>query len=209
MGYETGIIIGSIIGVVIIIGILVYKAKTKADISKVWKQRVDNVTKNRETFYKVLKKEGFNTQVDFSFANYYRTAEPIEIMAFKADIGKKKLAIGSFDDDGCFKIFNFNEIKGFAIVDGERNTTMESFSTGGAIGGYGVAGGVANTDTYQKTTIGNIKLKIEVADQINPVHIFIINKYQVDVQSERYSKLTDTIENIKTFLARIVNENQK
>ena len=56
MGYETGIIIGSIIGVVIIIGILVYKAKTKADISKVWKQRVDNVTKNRETFYKVLKK---------------------------------------------------------------------------------------------------------------------------------------------------------
>ena len=204
--YNTGIFIGLIIVVIIIIAIIAYKAHLKANTAIIWQQRVDNVTKNRETFYKELKKEDFNTQVDFSFANYYRTAEPIEIMAFKADIDKKKLAIGSFDDDGCFKIFNFDEIKGFAIIDGERNTTMESFSTGSAIGGYGVVGGLSHTDAYQETTIGNIKLKIEVTDQINPVHIFIINKYQVDVQSERYSKLVDTIENIKTFLTRLINQ---
>ena len=207
--YNTGTIIGLIIAVIIIIAIIAYKAHLRANTEKIWQQRVNDVTKNRETFYKELEKEDFNTQVDFSFANYYRTAEPIEIMAFKADIDKKKLAIGSFDDDGCFKIFNFDEIKGFAIIDGERNTTMESFSTGSAVGGYGVAGGVSHSNTYQETTIGNLKIKIEVADQTNPVRIFIINKYQVDVQSERYSKLTDTVENIKTFLARIVNENQK
>lgn len=207
--YKTGLIIGLVIVAIIIIAIFAYRAHLKANTARIWQQRVNDVTKNRETFYKVLQKENFNAKVDFSFANYYRTAEPIEIMAFKADLDKKRLAIGSFDDAGCFKIFNFNEIKGFAIIDGERNTTMESFSTGGAVGGYGVVGGASHTDTYQETTIGNVKLKIEVDNAINPVHIFIINKYQVDVQSERYSKLTDTIENIKTFLTRIVKENQK
>ena len=207
--YNTGVVIGLVITVIIIIALIAYKAHLKANTERIWQQRVNDVTKNRETFYKELEKENFNTKVDFSFANYYRTAEPIEIMAFKADLDKKKLAIGSFDDVGSFKIFNFSEIKGFAIIDGERNTTMESFSTGGAVAGYGVVGGASHTNTYQETTIGNVKLKIEVADEINPVHIFIINKYQVDVSSERYSKLTDTIENIKTFLTRIINENQK
>lgn len=207
--YNTGVVIGLVITVIIIIALIAYKAHLKANTARIWQQRVNDVTKNRKTFYQELEKENFNAKVDFSFAAYYRTAEPIEIMAFKADLDKKKLAIGSFDDVGSFKIFNFSEIKGFAIIDGERNTTMESFSTGSAIGRYGVVGGLSHTDAYQETTIGNIKLKIEVADQINPVHIFIINKYQVDVQSERYSKLVDTIENIKTFLTRIINENQK
>ena len=205
--YDTGIFIGLIIVVIIIIAIIAYKAHLRANTERIWQQRVNDVTKNRKSFYKELEKENFNAKVDFSFANYYRTAEPIEIMAFKADLDKKKLAIGSFDDAGYFKIFNFSEIKGFAIIDGERNTTMESFSMGSAVGGYGVVGGVSKSDTYQETTIGNIKLKIEVTDEINPVHIFIINKYQVDVQSERYSKLIDTIEKIKTFLTRLINEN--
>ncbi len=207
--YNTGVVIGLVITVIIIIALIAYKAHLRANTERIWQQRVNDVTKNRETFYKELEKENFNTKVDFSFANYYRTAQPIEIMAFKADLDKKKLAIGSFDDVASFKIFNFSEIKGFAIIDGERNTTMESFSTGGAVARYGVGGGVSHTNTYQETTIGNVKLKIEVADEINPVYIFIINKYQVDVASERYSKLTDTIENIKTFLTRLINENQK
>ena len=206
--YNTGVVIGLVITVIIIIALIAYKAHLKANTAKIWKQRVENITKNRETFYKELEKENFNAKVDFGNAAYYRTVAPIEVMAFKADLDKKKLAIGSFDDVGSFKIFNFNEIKGFAIIDGERNTTMESFSTGSAVGRYGVAGGISHSNTYQETTIGNIKLKIEVADETNPVYIFVINKYQVDVTSERYSILTDTIEKIKTFLTRLINENQ-
>jgi len=206
--YNIGIIAGVIAAIIVIIGILVYKAHLKNNIERLWAARVSTVRKNREAFYKELEKRNFNAQVDFSRSAYYRTPKPIEVMAFKADLEKKQLAIGSFDDVGYSKIFNFNSIKGFAIIDGERNTTMESFSTGSAIGGYGVVSGTSHSDTYQETTIGNIKLKIEVDDAINPVHIFIINKYQVDVQSEMYSVLTDTIEKIKTFLTRLIEENK-
>ena len=206
--YDTGVIIGLVIVAVIIIAFLVAKGRMSANTAKIWEQRVADVTKNRNAFYANLKSIDFNTDVDFCFSNYYRTSEPIEIMAFRADLTKKKLAIGSFDDEGYSKIFNFNEIKGFAIIDGEKNTTMESYSTGSAVGGYGVVGGVSSTNTYQETTVGNVKLKIETDDIQNPVHIFTINKYQVDVQSEMYSKLINTIEKIKTFLARIIEENK-
>ena len=93
--YDTGIFIGLIIVVIIIIAIIAYKAHLRANTERIWQQRVNDVTKNRKSFYKELEKENFNAKVDFSFANYYRTAEPIEIMAFKADLDKKKLAIGA------------------------------------------------------------------------------------------------------------------
>ena len=105
--YNTGVVIGWVIAGIIIIALIAYKAHLKANTERIWQQRVNDVTKNRETFYKELEKENFNAKVDFSFANYYRTSNPIEIMAFKADLDKKKLAIGSFDDVGSFKIFNF------------------------------------------------------------------------------------------------------
>ena len=100
--YNTGIIIGLVITVIIIIALIAYKAHLKANTEKIWKQRVENVTKNRETFYNELEEANFNAKVDFSNAAYYRTVAPIEVMAFKADLDKKKLAVGSFDDVGCF-----------------------------------------------------------------------------------------------------------
>ena len=207
-GYTIGIIISLVIVLIIIIAIVAYKKNLSANTERIWKERVDTVAKNRQTFYEELNATTFNTDVDFSFSNYYRTVEPIEIMAFKADLNKKQLAIGSFDDEGCSKIFDFKEIKGFAIIDGEKNTTLESFSTGSAVGKYGFASGVSHTSTYQETTVGNVKLKIEVDDIKKPVYIFIINKYQVDVQSKKYSELINTIESIKTFLTNLIEENK-
>ena len=202
-------VIGLIIVGVFIIIYLIMKASSSARIDKVWEERVEAVTKNRKAFYAMLETQNFNTDVDFSYSNYYRTAKPIEIMAFKADLTKKKLAIGSFDDAGNSKIFDFSQITGFAIIDGERNTTMQSYTVGGAVGSsYGV-GGVASTDTYQETTIGNVKFKVETNDLKNPVNIFVLNKYNVDVKSERYSALVNTIEQIKTFLSRVIDENKK
>ena len=206
--YNTGIIIGLVIVAIIIIAIFAYKAHLRANTERIWQQRVDNVTKNRNAFYEDLKTKPFVAEVDFSYSNYYRTSEPIEIFAFKADLTKKELAIGSFDDANNFKMFTFSEIKGFSIIDGERNTTMESYSVGGGVGRYGVVGGVSSTDTYQETTIGNVKLKIETNDVRNPVYIFPINKFNVDVKSERYSELVNTIEKIKSFLSKIIDENK-
>ena len=55
--YNTGVVIGLVITVIIIIALIAYKAHLKANTEKIWKQRVENVTKNRETFYKELEKE--------------------------------------------------------------------------------------------------------------------------------------------------------
>jgi len=207
--YNTGVIIGLVIVVIIIIAIFAYKAHLRANTERIWQQRVNTVTKNRNAFYSDLKTKTFVTEVDFSYSNYYRTPSPIEIFAFKADLTRKKLAIGSFDDAGISKTFTFSEIKGFSIIDGERNTTMESYSVGGGVGRYGVVGGASSTDTYQETTVGNVKLKIETNDISNPVYIFPINKFNVDVKSERYSELVNTIEKIKSFLSKIIDENEK
>ena len=200
--------IGLIIGAIVIIIICIIKICSNIHIENIWRQRVEDLKKNREFFYAELEKIQFVTDVDFSYSNYYRTSEPVENMAFKADLEKRLLAIGSFDDGGCSKIFSFSEIVGFSIIDGERNTTLEGYSVGSATGGVHGAVGVASTTTYQETTVGNIKLKIEVNDVRNPVYIFVINKYNVDVKSERYSKLVDTIEQIKAFLCKVIEENK-
>lgn len=208
MSYYVGYFVGILISAGILIFIGIRRIYSNIRVENIWRQRVEDLKKNREAFYTELEKIQFVTDVDFSYSNYYRTSEPVENMAFKADLEKRLLAIGSFDDGGCSKIFDFSEIVSFSIIDGERNTTLEGYSIGGATGGVQGVIGATSTTTYQETEVGNIKLKIEVNDVCNPIYIFVINKFYIDVTSERYSKLVDTIEKIKAFLRRIIEENK-
>ena len=207
---EIFVIVFSLLVLLIIFIAVAYLAVKEKQRKDMWASRVVNVNRNKDNFYNQLRKCGFTPAIDYSyFATYTIMPQPIEVFAFKADIQAKKLVVASHEDGGKVEIFNFNEIKSFSILDGEKSTNIYSDSIGG-YAGTGVGGVImSSTTSNQSMVLENICLKIETTIPYSAPHIFCIYKYQVAVASEAHRRLSNTLEMIKSFLSDIIEENRK
>ncbi len=84
------------------------------------------------------------------------------------------------------------------------SSTSEGYASGGSLGGLAAG----SSETYVTNNVGNLRLKIVSKDLCNPVTILCLFRYQVDVTSDVYKRLLDSVEEIKTMLGRIARDNE-
>ncbi len=207
--YGIGLIIGSGIALLILIFYIAWRVNSNKKIEDLWRSRKVKVDQKRNQFDECLVKEHFQTDLAIKTEAYYHTPTRIEVFRFCVDYKNKRIAVCSFEEDEFKPLFmEFKEIRSFKVVDGISNTTSQSFTTGGAVGGYGVAGGIAGTDTYNETTFEQVKLRIDPVDPLRPAIIILMFKFRVTAGEESYSKLRNAMEQIDSTLVKIVESNK-
>ena len=193
---------------VIAVGGLIAVVATKKNGKKLWQERRELVAKNKVRYQLDLRRHNFVKKKEVSIGAYFHSAELIEIFNLSVDYDNKQISLCSFETNPYKATFlKFEKIKNFEIINGVMNTTSESSSIGVASGRLGLAVGTSSTDTYTETTMEKVKLKIETNDIENPMILVMLFNYRVDMSSNVYSMLVDSIEEIKTILSNIVKQN--
>lgn len=128
---------------------------------------------------------------------------------FSVDFSQQLVAIASFEK-GLYDplVIKFSDIASYKILNGITNSSSESYTSGAAIGGLGVVG-VASTETFTETTIEQLKLRVDFADKYKPAKIIMIFKYRVDTSSDTHRMLVDTLEQMDSVLAKIIQANKE
>ncbi len=208
--YTIGLIIGIVIAVIIGLVFLFVSASSKAKVQNTWNERMNVLNKNTIFFNRKLAEVGFNVDLKISTKAYHHTPNLHEIFNFCVDYKNKKIAACSFEDNE-FKplIMSFDEIGSFKIINGISNSTSQSFTSGGAVGAYGVVGGAASTTTYNEKTLEQVKLRIDPADELRPAVLIMMFTYQVDTSSDMHRILVDAMEQVDSVLTKIINSNKK
>ena len=205
-----GLIIGSSIALFFFIIYIIWRVRSHNRIEDLWRSRKVKVDSKRKQFDDCLLREHFQTDLAIKTEAFYHTATRIEVFRFCVDYKNKRIAVCSFEEDEFKPLFmDFKDIRSYKLVDGITNTTSQSFTTGGAVGAYGVAGGIAGTDTYHETTLEQVKLRIDPVDPLKPAILILMFKFQVTAGEESYSKLRNAMEQIDSTLIKIVESNKE
>ena len=143
---------------------------------------------------------------------YHYTDSLQELFNLRIDYKNKMIGLCSFETQPYKSFFlKFDEIVSFEILDGTFNSSSKSVSTGSAFGGMNGAVGISDTETIVEKTIENLRLKIETNDPYALDVVVCLFNYQLDTSSDLYRMLMNSVEDIKTALAKIIqlNSNKK
>ena len=188
------------------IAIYAQHKKNAKETSDVWEKR--NV-KRKEPIHRFntdCSEKGFHSDKIVDIKAYYHTENLVNICSLRVDLTGKMLAACSFEADEYKPLFlKFEDIESFEVLDGIVSSTSESYADGASF--HGLAAG--SSDTYVTNEVENLRLKLETKDLCNPVSILCLFRYRVDVTSDVYKRLLDSVEEIKTLLNRIVKDNAK
>ncbi len=191
------------------IGFLIWRANSKARTAQLWADRAKQVKAKTNRYAKDLESAQIVTELKIATKGYYHTAYPIELFNMNIDYEHKKVAFCSFEETPYkFYVLDFANVKSFAILDGISNTTSTSYTSGVGTSYRGIGSGIASTDTYSETTMENIRLKIETNDEYSLGIQVCLFFFEVDVSSGAYRELLKAIEDIKSILAKIVENNR-
>lgn len=205
-----GAIIGIVIVVILVIVLICVKVSGTHRVNNTWQNRIKILSSNTARFNEEITKENF--QIDFSTSAkaYHHTSSLHEIFKLCVDYTKKMVAICSLESSPYKSYFiKFDELKSIEILNGVQNSSSQSFSSGAAIGSYGLASGISSTDTYTEVTMSNVRLKIETTDPYKPGYVITMFQYQVDTSSDMYKILLNCIEDVRSVLNKIIEANQK
>ncbi len=187
----------------------IWWASRKSAVRKLWESRREAIKKEDEKFTEKVKKLAkFSPDYKVVVNAYYNSSTPSPIFRLLIDFDNKELVFASFEEDYTgFNHFSFDEISNFRIIDGVSETSSESYSNGGGVYYRGIAVGSSSTTTYSTTTKEKVQLKIDFKNIRKPSLFCMISKFKVDVTSDIYQELIQSIEKIRTGFERILECN--
>lgn len=206
IGVSLGLIFAAIIGIVF----LVIKVSGNKQVSDTWAKRNEKRREYIQRFNREWNEFGLHSDRTVAIKAYHHTAELQELFNLRVDYNKKMIGLCSFETEPYQSFFiKFQDIASIEILNGTQNSTSQSFTSGGAIGGGYGAVGAASTDTYVTNTVSNLRLKIETTDPYAPGKVVTLFLYQVDTSSEVHRMLLNSVEDIKSILNKIVLANKE
>ena len=180
------------------------KNKSKQDVQDTWASRRTKANQFIQKFNGECSEKQFQADKTITTRVHYHTPSLQDIFSLRFDFKNKQLAMCSFESEEYKSFFiNFDDIKSFEILNGIASSSSETYGDASTFAGITAA----SANTYTTNTMGNIRLKIETDDQYNPSNVVCICKFEVDTSSDTYKTLLDSIEEMKTFLNRIVKVN--